>query len=81
MSRSALMATLSLPVVFARQEPRKVPPHEDPDPRVVEALKPKRGVKIEGQGPKLLEFAGGSGWAASSVMFEPILLLSNSFVL
>ncbi len=55
------MATLSLPVVFARQEPRKVPPHEDPDPRVVEALKPKRGVKIEGQGPKLLEFAGGSG--------------------
>ena len=40
------MATLSLPVVFARQEPRKVPPHEDPDPRVVEALKPKRPRRI-----------------------------------
>ncbi len=62
MSTSALSSTLSLPVVFARQEPRKVPPHEDPDPRVVEALKPKRGVKVEGQGAKLLEFAGGSGW-------------------
>jgi hypothetical protein len=73
MSRSALMATLSLPVVFARQEPRKVPPHEDPDPRVVEALKPKRGVKIEGQGPKLLEFAGGSGLVACRVDFEPII--------
>ena len=62
MSTSALSSTLSLPVVFARQEPKKVPPHEDPDPRVVEALKPKRGVKVEGQGAKLLEFAGGSGW-------------------
>jgi len=66
MSTSALSSTLSLPVVFARQEPRKVPPHEDPDPRVVEALKPKRGVKVEGQGAKLLEFAGGSGYVNSS---------------
>jgi hypothetical protein len=64
MSTSALSSTLSLPVVFARQEPRKVPPHEEPDPRVVEALKPKRGVKVEGQGAKLLEFAGGSGCVA-----------------
>jgi hypothetical protein len=29
-------------------------------------LKPKRGLKIEGQGAKLLEFAGGSGYVNSS---------------
>jgi len=73
MSTSALMATLSLPVVFARQEPRKVPEHQDPDPRVVEALKPKRGMKVEGQGAKLLEFAGGSGRVSCRMPFTLVL--------